>query len=359
MFLPIGDQPNPKGTPFVNYALIAANVAVFALVTLPLMSTPLDPADPATLALLHKVVGDQNLSFLQLRQLLASLSQYDLFLYEWGYRTAAPSAVTLLTAMFLHGGWLHIFGNMLFLWIYGDNVEHRLGPLRYLLAYLGTGVAATLAYSLVAPAGDVPMVGASGAISGVLGLYFVWFPRNKVRLLVVLFPFYFDVWRVNARIVLGFYLLIENLLPFWLTRGQEGGGVAYGAHIGGFVAGLAGAWLLSRASAKRDLSRAECCEGLSAIEIAERGRRAFQRGDHQAALGLYRQALQRYPSGPNLDVVFLGIATVLLYGKRRPTAAFQYLMDALEADPSPEVRAAVGRALRDIEEMQKMQLRRH
>ena len=244
---------------------------------------------------------------------------------------------------------MHLAGNMLFLWIYGDNVEHRLGSVGYLVAYLGTGIAATLTYAMFAAGGDVPMVGASGAISGVLGFYFLWFPRNKVRLLVVLFPFYFDVWRVNARIVLGFYLLIENLLPFWLTSGEGGGGVAYGAHIGGFVAGVGAAWVLARWSLGRTRSQELCCEGMDVVEICEEARRKFRRGEHEAALGLYRHALDHFPNAPDLDLVFLGIATVLLYGKGRPTAAYQYLMDALDADPSPAVRAEVGRALMEIQ----------
>ncbi len=127
---------------------------------------------------------------------------------------------------------------MLFLWIFGDNVEHRRGKLGYLLTYQGTGMAATLFFSLFAPDSRVPMLGASGAISGILGCYFWWFPANQVRVFIFLFPFFMDVVQVPARFVLGIYLLVDNLLPFLLKVGAATG-VAHGAHIGGFLAGLA------------------------------------------------------------------------------------------------------------------------
>ena len=146
---------------------------------------------------------------------------------------------------------MHLAGNMLFLWIYGDNVEHRLGPARYLVAYLGTGVLATLSHAVLDLGSTVPMVGASGAISGVLGFYFIWFPRNRVRLWIMLFPIFMNVVYAPARLVLGMYLIVDNLLPFLVTRGAGGGGVAYGAHIGGFLGGLAYAWW----SARREVGR--------------------------------------------------------------------------------------------------------
>ena len=104
--------------------------------------------------------------------------------------------------MFLHGGFMHLFGNMLFLWIYGDNVEKRLGMIPFVLWYLATGAAATLFHAAVFSTSDVPLVGASGAISGVLGFYFVWFPRNTVRVLLFLPPFIMQVIQIPARIVL-------------------------------------------------------------------------------------------------------------------------------------------------------------
>ena len=156
-----------------------------------------------------------------LRTLLSRTSAYDLFVFRYGFRPAAPHVADLFYSLFLHAGLLHLAGNMLFLWIYGDNVEHRLGRLWYLLAYLGTGVAATLFHSVFDSATELPLVGASGAISGVLGFYYLWFPYNRVRLLVVFFPFLVDVIIVPARLVLGMFLIVDNLLPFLATRGTD------------------------------------------------------------------------------------------------------------------------------------------
>ena len=246
MLLPIGDTPNPPLTPYVNYGLIGVNVAVFLLVSLPLMYSRPDIADPLLPQYL-RAIGARGVFTAQ--DILSHVSAYDLFAFRYGYRPAAPSALSLLTTMFLHAGWLHLIGNMLFLWIFGDNVEYRLGRLGYLLVYLGTGVAATLFFALFASGSQLPMIGASGAISGVLGCYFLWYPRNRVKIFVFLFPLV-TVFLVSARYVLAFFLLIDNLLPFLLTRGAASG-VAHGAHIGGFVAGLGVAFVLDRLSALR------------------------------------------------------------------------------------------------------------
>jgi membrane associated rhomboid family serine protease len=170
--------------------------------------------------------------------ILEHISAYDLFVFQHGFRPAEFSVQTLFTSMFLHGGWLHLAGNMLFLWIFGDNVEARLGRIGYLLSYLGTGAAATLFFTLFVLDSQVPLIGASGAISGVLGCYFIWFPRNQVKTFIFLFPFIMTTVLIPARLVLGFYLVVDNLVPFLLAAGASGG-VAHGAHIGGFVAGLA------------------------------------------------------------------------------------------------------------------------
>lgn len=406
MILPIGDQPNPKGVPWVNYLLLGANVAVFLGVTLPRLYSYPSPDDPATVELLRRLaLQHPELSVEELAaQVLRGLSAYDVFLTRWGFRPGDPSPLTLLTSMFLHGGWLHLLGNMLFLWIYGDNVEHRLGPLGYLGAYLATGAAAALGYGLLVPVADrlVPMVGASGAISGVLGFYFVWFPRNKVRLLIFLFPIFVFTWLVSARIVLGFYLIVENLLPVLLGRGGRSS-VAYGAHIGGFLAGLVAAFALDRIAAwwcarrgcaefrgragapagatpaasrslaatvtdaERDGEPAEAIARYLGLLPSERRQVPLQvlasLADSVAvdrpdtALALYRQALVDHPRGPGLDRIYLGIGLTLLRGKGRPTAAYQYLMDALEAGPSPEVEAAARSALDEIARLQKLQVR--
>ena len=233
MFLPLGDEPNPKGVPAVTYALIAANCAVYLFVTLPLSTVPPDLSNPA-LAEYVRVIGESLPPQIPLSEFLRYVSAYDLVVFNYGFRPADPALLALLTSMFLHSGFMHLAGNMLFLWIYGDNVEHQLGRGRFLLAYLSTGIAATLFHTAFAAGSVLPLVGASGAISGVLGFYFLWFPHNRVRLWVVLFPFIMTVIYVPARLVLGFYLVLDNLLPFLVTQGLDGGGVAYGAHIGGF-----------------------------------------------------------------------------------------------------------------------------
>ncbi len=235
MFIPFGDTPNPRGVPYINYLLFGANVAVFLLISLPLTTTRPDLNDPLLLEYL-RVVGARG--SIPAQAILQHISAYDLFVFRYGYRPSDPSLTTLFTAMFLHGGWLHLVGNMLFLWIFGDNVEHRLGRLGYLLAYLGCGVAATLFFGLFVPGSDIPMVGASGAISGVLGFYYLWFPRNQVKVFIFLFPILMNTFLLPARLVLGIYLLVDNLVPFLMNSG-EASGVAHGAHIGGFVAGLA------------------------------------------------------------------------------------------------------------------------
>ena len=231
---PLSDSPNSTRTPFVTYLLIAVNVLVFLAFTLPMSGQQASPGDPRVTAYVS-ALRESLPPGVSLREVIGSISIYDLFVFEHGYKPGAPSLSDLLAAMFLHGGFMHLFGNMLFLWIYGDNVEHRLGPVKYLFWYLMTGVAATLFFSMLAPGSLVPMVGASGAISGVLGFYFWWFPRNVVRVLVLLFPIFVRVVEIPARIVLGIYLFIDNVLPMLIAGGGGGGGVAHGAHIGGFV----------------------------------------------------------------------------------------------------------------------------
>lgn len=247
MFLPIGDEPNPRGRAYVNVALIAINVVAFIAIAVPAMGRAADPTSSLFaeyMAFLRHAMPD-----LSAAQLAREISAYDLVVFEYGYRPSDPSLLTLFTSMFMHGGWMHLIGNMLFLYIYGDNVEHRLGRLGYLVTYLACGAAATFFFALLANDSPTPLVGASGAISGVLGLYFVWFPNNVVKMLMV-FGFV-NVIRIPARWVLGFYLVVDNLLPL-LAGPTGGGGVAHGAHIGGFIAGFALAWGLQKAGAKSE-----------------------------------------------------------------------------------------------------------
>ena len=146
----------------------------------------------------------------------------------------SPIWLTLLTSMFMHGGWLHLAGNMLFLWVFGDNVEHRIGHVTYALFYVGAGVVGSMAHILAGPESFIPSLGASGAISGVLGSYIVMFPTNRVTV----FMFRFLV-PVPAIIAIGLWALLQfvnGLGAFAIS--EQTGGVAYMAHIGGFVAGV-------------------------------------------------------------------------------------------------------------------------
>jgi membrane associated rhomboid family serine protease len=212
---PIGDDRVPGGPPpVITVGLVVLNVLAFLFE----LSRPSEPA-------------------------LQS------FIQAWGVvpreyvlgRDIAPTIplpfwTTLLTSMFLHGGWMHLGGNMLYLWIFGDNIEKVMGAARFLVFYLACGIAAGLAHIFFSSASNIPTVGASGAISGVLGGYLVLFPRNRVRVLtrggIVALP---------AIAVLGFWILIQlvnGIGSVAVTADTGGGGVAYMAHVGGFVAGL-------------------------------------------------------------------------------------------------------------------------
>jgi membrane associated rhomboid family serine protease len=150
---------------------------------------------------------------------------------------AHPAWLTLLTSMFLHGGWLHIGGNMLFLWIFGNNVEDRMGRMRFIVFYLLCGVIAGLSQLAVNPSSDVPTIGASGAIAGVLGGYIVLYPRARVMSAIFLIIF-FTLIEVPAWAILGFWFLLQLLDGSAVLASQGAGDVAYFAHVGGFVAGL-------------------------------------------------------------------------------------------------------------------------
>lgn len=149
---------------------------------------------------------------------------------QWVPRYASP-----FTSMFLHGGWLHLLGNMLYLWIYGDNVEDRMGHARYFLFYVLCGMVAIFAQALSEPHSAYPIIGASGAISGILGAYLLLFPRAKVLTLVLL-PFFFTVVRLPAMLLLLLWFAVQ-LVSDLAVRG-DGSGVAFRAHIGGFLAGM-------------------------------------------------------------------------------------------------------------------------
>jgi len=146
-----------------------------------------------------------------------------------------PAVLTVVTSMFLHGGWMHLIGNMLYLWIFGNNVEDAMGHGRFVLFYLLCGVAAVLAQALPAPDSTIPMIGASGAISGVLGAYLLLYPHARILVLIPFGTFSRMVY-LPAMVVLGFWFLLQFMSILLADPNQPG--VAFGAHAGGFVAGM-------------------------------------------------------------------------------------------------------------------------
>lgn len=179
---------------------------------------------------------------------------------EWAMLVGLPSDDywPFLTSMFLHGGWIHIISNMWTLWIFGDNVEERMGPLRYVIFYVICGVAASVVHLLTNPNSTIPAVGASGAIAGVMGAYFYLFPYSRVIVLlpILFFPFFFEV---PAVIFLGVWALTQAFSGTLSLAGPaEVGGVAWWGHVGGFVAGMVLHWFfIRRGGAYRRLSRDE------------------------------------------------------------------------------------------------------
>lgn len=390
MFLPIGDTPNPQETPYANYLLIGANVAVFFLISLPLTLSRPDLHDPLLAQYLQALTSR---GLVPTRAFIEHLSAYDLFIFRYGFRPAAPSLVTLFASLFLHGGWLHLAGNMLFLWIFGDNVEQRLGRGAYLLVYLGTGVASVLFFSAFAPNSPMPLVGASGAISGVIGCYFLWFPRNQVKVFIFLFPLIMTTVLIPARVVLGFFLLVDNLLPFLITRGG-GTGVAHGAHIGGFLAGMGVAFFMDRfpgyihqqRSREAYKKAANVADNGWGDDIASRFARHRQENDHplatllyetlrskgerlrvadrevvavgesllaageyDRALAVYRRFIAERPASTLLDRALFGAGKALLHKPRCRTSAYHYFLAALDVTKSPELAEETRGYLRSIE----------
>ena len=201
---PIRDH-NPSGkTPYVTIALIAVNILVF----------------------LFYFVGKNDF-------------QLQIFFLQWGLVPAriltGDGYETLVTSMFLHGSLMHLAGNMLFLWIYGDNLEDEMGPFRFLLFYLAAGLAAAGLQAVADLNSQIPMVGASGAIAGVMGGYLLLFPRAKVDVLFI-FVIFFRIFAIPAWIVLGLWFALQIFSGF--ATPSDAGGVAYWAHAGGFIAGL-------------------------------------------------------------------------------------------------------------------------
>jgi membrane associated rhomboid family serine protease len=176
------------------------------------------------------------------------------FILYFGLVPAAFAWMAVLTSMFVHGGLLHVGGNMLFLWIFGDNVEDRMGHGRFIVFYLLCGAAAAFAQTAISPDSLVPMVGASGAVAGVMGAYFVLYPRSRIVTLVPLFIF-MHVMEVPAIVFLGLWFLLQFVSGVGsiaaATGGEPAGGIAFWAHVAGFVAGVSGVIVFKRPERQR------------------------------------------------------------------------------------------------------------
>jgi membrane associated rhomboid family serine protease len=201
---PISDVIPSRTVPFVTVGLIVANALVF------------------------------------LYMLALPDGMLERFVSTYAVVPASFSLPTLVTSQFLHAGWMHIIGNMLYLWIFGDNVEDRLGHVRYLLFYLGVGAVAAILQVLFNPFSAVPMLGASGAIAGVMGAYFVLYPQSRV-LTAIFIVIFFDVVEIPAVFFLGIWFLMQLLSGVGSlgVSNAAGGGTAFWAHVGGFVVGAA------------------------------------------------------------------------------------------------------------------------
>ena len=204
MLFPYKDD-NPRILiPYVTYGIIALNILVFAI---------------------------------QFNLGISNQMAEENFIYSFGFIPANFSFITIFTSMFLHGGFSHIMGNMWFLWVFGDNVEGVLGHAKYALFYILCGVAATISQLLINPASTIPMVGASGAIAGVLGMYMIRFPKANVHVFAFIIIF-FTTFRIPALFVLGFWFFNQLTNGLGSLGFNTTGGVAWFAHIGGFIAGI-------------------------------------------------------------------------------------------------------------------------
>jgi len=211
--IPLRDENPTRTTPFVNHALVAINIAVFVYQTW----------------LSFEVGPDATVGFIREMAVTPSLL---LSPSAWG-QMPIPAPLTLLTAMFVHGGLWHLAGNMLYLWVFGDNIEDMLGHVNYLMFYVACGLGAAISQVLIEPGSTIPMVGASGAIAGVLGAYLVLHPQAQVLTLVFLVIF-IRIMYLPAAVLLGIWFAIQLFSAF----AGGGAGVAWYAHIGGFLVGV-------------------------------------------------------------------------------------------------------------------------
>ena len=222
MVIPIGDEATGRHlTPYVGYGLIALNVLVWLL-----QLTAGEAFTNGYATVPFEITHGEDLTGTRTVQIGGEAYPIRHF------PGPSPIYLTLLTAMFMHGSWMHLIGNMLYLWIFGDQIESLLGHVRFLAFYLVCGLAASVAQILYSPDAVIPALGASGAIAGVLGAYLLKFPRNRVRVLM-----YRSVTTMPALVVLGLWILLQIVSQVGTPAG-EASGVAYMAHIGGFVAGV-------------------------------------------------------------------------------------------------------------------------
>ncbi|MFZ5942734.1 MAG: rhomboid family intramembrane serine protease [Bacillota bacterium] len=209
--IPIRDTVKSKSFPFVNFIIIALNIMVF--------------------------FGESSLNQMQLTELFYNFgvipSHFSETLSGGNY---VGAFIPLITSVFLHGGWLHIISNMLFLWVFGDNIEDRTGHFKYLIFYLLAGAIGNLAQIYANPASTVPIIGASGAVAGILGAYYFSFPRSRILALVPII-FFFTLVEVRASIFIIFWFVLQVFNGLF-TLGAIGNPVAWWAHIGGFLGGL-------------------------------------------------------------------------------------------------------------------------
>ncbi len=228
--IPLKDENPTETFPFVTIALIVVNCLVFFFVG------PMVGSKIKLMVLYHGqtvlLKGSQAVAFVY------GLIPYELFHgVELTPHYHVPVLVNLFTCMFLHGGLLHLGGNMLYLWIFGNNIEDELGHFRFLIFYLLCGLIASLTHAALSPYSKVPMIGASGAISGVLGAYAIRFPWARVKTLIFLF-FFITVIDIPAIYFLGFWFLFQFLEATSSLGINRAGGVAWFAHVGGFIAGM-------------------------------------------------------------------------------------------------------------------------
>jgi len=213
--IPLKDE-NPSDTiPIVNIILIITNISVFIYQN-------------------YFVPGGAQPLFLQLGFIPYELSHF----VDINPKNLVPVPLTIFTAMFMHGGWLHLLSNMLYLWIFGDNIEDILGHVKYLIFYIVCGIAATLVHGFINIDSQIPTIGASGAIAGILGAYMFLFPRARIKTLLIIF-FFVKIVYIPAIIMLGFWILIQAISGFAEYGLRTGSGIAWFAHIGGFITGLA------------------------------------------------------------------------------------------------------------------------